>query len=105
MTAVRLGRIRPIYATLIALVLGIVASPIVVAMLLSLVGAAVASAFFVVAVPRRPLRVCPILVSVLLLLPFVVWGVFSARRAAAPAANDISRLIGGPSVWIRGTVV
>ena len=95
----RTGRVPPLAAALGALAAGILLSssvvlapPVALALLpLCLLGAVAANRL-------------PVLRAFCLLLPFALFGLLHAQRARTPGPDDVSRLVGRPSVWVRGVV-
>jgi len=96
-----LPRVRPVVMLLAAVVLGILAAPLLpIAPPVLYAGAAlclVAGLTFDRQAPR-------VVSAALLILPFALVGAGRARTVMTPKPDDIARSIGGPSLWIRGAV-
>lgn len=92
--------LRPLFALLTALVLGIVSASLVLLPLpLLLTGMAVL--FMASLLPARRFASGNI---VCLLAAFALFGMFRAEQATQIGRDDVSRLIGGPSLWVSGTI-
>jgi competence protein ComEC len=94
------ARLSPLVAALGALVLGILGASwlmgVPAPLLLLAMGLCLGAAPL--------LRARPGPLAAALLLPVALFGAVRARDAAEPPPSDVSRLAGGPSVWVRGTV-
>jgi len=93
------ARVRPLFAVLGAVVSGIVCAPFCPSVpSLALLAAGLLCLIAALCAPRRLTFAC-------LLVPFFLFGVLRAQSAAIPVGDDVSRLaVGGPSVWVAGTV-
>ena len=92
--------LRPVFALLTALILGIVAAS-VVPLPLPVLLAGMAVLLILSVLPTRQFAAGKI---VCLLTAFALFGMFRAEQATRVARDDVSRLIGGPSLWICGTI-
>lgn len=96
-------RVRPLFALLAALVLGILLAPLVPLAPTVLIGLAASSLFLGLLLSLRAPEALPA-VPLLFILPFALIGAGQAKRVMTPAPDDISRFTGSPSVWVEGVV-
>jgi competence protein ComEC len=95
-------RLRPLFVLLTATALGIVIAsllPHLVPIWLLLIAMAV-----LLAAAQAMVRQQPAANALCLLLAFALFGMVRTEQATRIGRDDISRLLGAPSLWVRGTV-
>jgi competence protein ComEC len=92
--------LRPIFALLAAVIVGILVAPYLPFSWRVLVPLAFLTAGGAAVIYRRSERIA----FTLFVLTFAILGAGRAREESLPAPSDISHRNGGPSIWVRGIV-